>query len=100
MTQEDASRLWYEPELDVFVNRWFSDYGEARRSLEVEGGYLLPYGRQYFVCEAEVIRALGLEPGDEDWERVGRDCARPADVEAYGRLRGKRERVARQGAAG
>lgn len=95
MSNEDAGKLWYQPDLDVFLNRWFSSYEEARRSLEAEGGYLLPYRRQYFVCEAEVISALGLDPEDPDWERVGRDCARPADAQAYERLREKREAVVR-----
>ena len=50
--------------LDVFLNRWFSTYEEARRSLESEGGFLLPYRRHFFVCEADVIKEMGLEPDD------------------------------------
>jgi len=98
MINDGAATLWYQPNLDVFLNRWFSKYEEARASLEREGGYLLPYRHQFFVCEAGAIRALGLDPDDADWERVGRDCARPADEQAYARLREKRERAARGGA--
>lgn len=97
MGTDRADTLWYQSNLDVFLNRWFSKYEDARRSLESEGGYLLPYRHQFFVCEAGAIRALGLDPGDEDWERVGRDCAEPADEQAYRRLRGKRERAVRGG---
>ena len=93
MNQVDASTLWYQPNLDVFLNRWFSNYEDARKSLESEGGFLLPYRRHFYVCEAGAISAMGLEPDDPDWERIGRDCARPADEEAYRRLREKRERV-------
>lgn len=96
MERKDADELWYQPDLDVFLNRWFPNYDEARRSLESEGGFLLPYRHHFYVCEAGAIRALGLEPEDPDWERIGRDCARPADAEAYRRLRAKREQVARE----
>ena len=34
MTDTDSDKLWYQPNLDVFLNRWFSTYEEARRSLE------------------------------------------------------------------
>lgn len=93
MSHNEAETLWYQSNLDVFLNRWFANYEEARASREGEGGYLLPYRRQFFVCEAEAIRALGLDPGDADWQRVGWDCARPADAQAYERLREKRERA-------
>ena len=96
MGPKEAEELWYQPDLDVFVNRWFPNYEAARRSLESEGGFLLPYRRHFYVCEAGAIRALGLEPDDPDWELIGRDCARPADAEAYGRLREKRERAVQE----
>ncbi|HMF55082.1 MAG TPA: hypothetical protein VK619_01870, partial [Pyrinomonadaceae bacterium] len=90
MDHADADTLWYSTELDVFLNRWFSRYEDARESLESKGGFLLPYKHHFYVCDAEVIRALGLEPDDPDWEKIGRDCARPADEQAYRRLREKR----------
>ena len=33
MRRDDSDDLWYQPDLDVFLNRWFSNYDEARRSL-------------------------------------------------------------------
>ena len=88
-----TSKLWYHPNLDVFLNRWFSNYEEARKSLEGQGGFLLPYQQHFFVCESDVIEAMGLEPDDPDWERIGRDCARPGDLEAFQRLYHKREQI-------
>jgi hypothetical protein len=93
MNNLEAGSLWYQPNLDVFLNRWFSNYDEARGSLETHGGYLLPFKRHYFICEAEAIRTMGLDPEDSDWKRIGWDGARPADQEAYARLRQKRERA-------
>ncbi len=95
MSNDDAGSLWYQTNLDVFLNRWFSTYEEARKSLETDGGYLLPYKRHYFVCQADVIRALGLDAEDSDWEKIGRDVAHPADEQAYKRLREKREQALR-----
>jgi hypothetical protein len=95
MNQAEAGSLWYQSDLDVFLNRWFSSYAEARKSLESEGGFLLPYKGQFFVCEAEVIRAMGLEPDDADWEKIGWDCAQPMDMQAYQRLHEKRAEAVR-----
>jgi hypothetical protein len=95
MSEVETSKLWYHPNLDVFLNRWFSSYEAARRSLESEGGFLLPYEKHFFVCESDVIAAMGLEPDDPDWEKIGRDCVKPTDTDAYQRLFDKRVRVVR-----
>jgi hypothetical protein len=91
----ESDELWYESKLDVFLNKWFAHYEEARAARAEAGGFLLPYRRHFYVCQPEVIRALGLEPDDADWERIGWDCARPADEQVYQRLRAKREAVMR-----
>jgi len=95
MDQAEIEDLWYQPDLDVYLNRWFSNYEDAWKARESDGGFLLPYKRHFFVCEAEVIRAIGLEPDDPDWEKVAWDCALPIDNEAYERLRLKRETALR-----
>jgi len=96
MTDIDRSKLWYHPNLDVFLNRWFADYEQARASLESEGGFLFPYRHHYFVCQPDVVAALGLDPEDADWEAIGRDCVRPKDQAAFQRLSEKREQIVRQ----
>lgn len=73
------------------LNRWFADYEGARASLDEQGGFLLPFESQFFVCEEQGIRALGLDSEDPDWERIGRDWVKPADLEAWARLDRKRE---------
>ena len=90
MIDPDSDKLWYQPTLDVFLNQWFSKYDEARQALDTGNGFLLPYKNHFFVCEADVIKALGLEPDDPDWEKIGRDAAMPKDAEAFQRLRKKR----------
>jgi len=86
---EDTSM--YVASMDAVVNRWFTSYEAARASLDAEGGYLFPYRGQFFVTLGEGVRELGLDPGDPDWERIGRDWVRPKDREAWCRLKDKRE---------
>ena len=93
MNQPAEDNLWYQPNLDVFLNRWYPSYEVAQSAREHHGGFLLPYKNHFFVCEPEVIRALGLDPDDSDWEKIGWDAAQPRDVEAYERLHEKRRRV-------
>jgi hypothetical protein len=73
--------------MDAVVSRWFSTYDEARESRHAEGGYLLPYRRQFFVTSREGIRELGLDPDDPDWALIGWDWVRPRDTAAWQRLR-------------
>ena len=80
----------YVEKMDLFVNRWFAKYEQARASLEKEGGYLFPYKSQFFITEREAIRELGLDPDDSDWELIGWDWARPHDTAAWERLKKKR----------
>ncbi len=77
--------------MDAVVSRWFTTYEAARASLDAEGGYLFPYGTQFFVTLAEGVRELGLDPVDPDWARIGWDWVRPVDSQAWRRLRDKRE---------
>jgi hypothetical protein len=93
MAEIDQAKLWYQTSLDVFLNRWFSKYEDARKSLDEHGGFLLPYRHHFYVCKAEVIKALGLDPDDPDWKAIGYDCARPANDEAFARLQAKRQRI-------
>jgi hypothetical protein len=83
------STAWYARGMDVFLNRWFTSYDQARAARATEGGYLLPYRNQFFICPRDAVRLLGLDPDDQDWARVAWDCARPSDPAAFDRLREK-----------
>ena len=80
----------YVESMDVFVNRWFVKYEQARASREKEGGFLFPYKSQFFVTEREAIRELNLDPDDPDWELIGWDWVKPLDTAALERLKKKR----------
>jgi hypothetical protein len=81
----------YVASMDVFLNRWFTNYDASRAERDAAGGYLLPYRGHYFVADAAAVRELGLDPADPDWERIGWDWVRPLDPAAWERLKLKRE---------
>lgn len=70
----------------VFLNRWFADHVTARASRAAAGGFLLPYGAQFVVCEEELLESVGIDASDPDWERIGWDWVAPADASARERL--------------
>ena len=85
-----ATSGMYVPTMSAFLNRWFSNYEDAKTSLKTEGGYLFPFENQFFVTESEAVRELGLDPNDPDWALIGWDWARPLDEKAWHRLQDKR----------
>jgi hypothetical protein len=70
----------------VFPNIWCATYREAAAIRRETGDFLIPYRSQFVVCPSTVLEAHGIDPFTDDWERIGRDCARPADEVAFGRL--------------
>lgn len=69
-----------------FLNKWFADYEEAKLSLQREGGFLLPYQNQFFICDANYIQQLGFDPNDLDWKLICYDWVKPNDNAAAQRL--------------
>ena len=68
------------------LNKWFAHYEEAKSEHNRNGGYLLPYKHQFFICDADYIVMLGLDPNDQDWVLIGFDWAKPTNIKAWQRL--------------
>ncbi|WP_404363856.1 hypothetical protein ACIHQR_27440 [Corallococcus coralloides] len=83
------TRAFFQKGQSTFLNRWFSTYEEAARSLAAQGGFLFPFREQCFICEAGFLQALGIDSRDADWERLGHDWVRPRDPDAKARLEAK-----------
>jgi hypothetical protein len=94
MDEIDRAKLWYHTNLDVFLNQWFADYD--RRARPAERRRLLFLIRSIISFVSRKLWQPGMDPNDSDWEKIGRDCARPNDSEAFLRLVQKRERIVRQ----
>jgi hypothetical protein len=73
----------------AFLNRWFSSYEEALASLRAVGGYLFPFREQFFITDASFLAALGVDPADADWARMGFNWVEPLDAAARARLEQK-----------
>jgi hypothetical protein len=69
-----------------YMLEWHADYDVASLELGGNGGYLFPYKNQFFICQAEYIERLGLDPDDPDWERIAYNWVHPADQAAWQRL--------------
>lgn len=70
-----------------FLNLWFTTYDEARAVLDAHPRrFLFPYRSQFVVCDAGLLADRGIDAGDPDWARIGRDWARPDDMAARDRL--------------
>ncbi|MBX9805506.1 MAG: hypothetical protein K2Y18_07120 [Alphaproteobacteria bacterium] len=69
-----------------YLNPWFANYNEAKTHLKATGGFLLPYKKQFFICEADYMKHIGFNPDDPDWLLIGYDWAVPEDTKAWQRL--------------
>lgn len=69
-----------------FLNQWFANYGEAKSYQQANGGFLLPFKNQFFICDADYIMNLGFDPEDADWKLIGYDWENPGNKEAWQRL--------------
>jgi hypothetical protein len=88
----DTARL-FPPQVSFYLNAWFVTYEEALTELRRKGGFLFPYRKQFVVCEAGLLKALGVDAEDPDWSLIGHDWARPLDPDAHRRLNGKLARI-------
>ncbi len=74
-----------------FLNEWYGSYETAKEALDKqlldkESSYLLPYKSQFFICGADYIIALGLDPDDTNWQAIGYNWAKPKDETAWQEL--------------
>ena len=59
---------------------WYGSYDEAHGHLRDQGGYLLPYQKQFFICDHHYIESLGIDLRDPDLDKVGTNWAKPKDA--------------------
>ncbi|MBP9691941.1 MAG: hypothetical protein KBD90_01250 [Alphaproteobacteria bacterium] len=69
-----------------FLNHWFANYADAKSYQQFNGGFLLPFKNQFFICDTDYIINLGFNAEDPDWTLIGYDWAYPDNKEAWQRL--------------
>jgi hypothetical protein len=89
---ENEFNSWVDLKMQVnfivggYLNSWFANYPEAKSYLQATGGFLLPYKKQFFICNANYIKQIGFEPDDPNWKLIGYDWVVPDDKKAWQRL--------------
>ena len=89
---ENGFNSWLDLKIQVhfivggYLNSWFTNYIEAKSHLKTAGGFLLPYKKQFFICNANYINQIGFESDDPDWKHIGYDWVVPEDKNAWQRL--------------
>lgn len=74
------------PGTSAYWKHWYASYDEARAHQAENGYYLLPYQKQFFLCDIHYINALGIAADDSDLTKVGMDWTQPQDAAAWQRL--------------
>lgn len=69
-----------------YLNLWFANYSEAKSHLESTGGFLLPYKKQFFICDAHYMKQIGFDPDDPNWKKINYDWAVPTNQAAWQRI--------------
>lgn len=64
---------------------WYSTLEEARSHLK-ESEFLLPYHKQFFICDIHYIKALGIADDDSDLKAIGNDWTIPQNKNAWARI--------------
>ncbi|MDZ4859126.1 MAG: hypothetical protein SGI88_09075 [Candidatus Hydrogenedentes bacterium] len=89
--KDAADVLWCPEGMSAFWHNWCKTHAEAREYLEAKGGYLLRGHGKCFIAERGYIEALGLDPNDPRWERIGYDVVEPRDARACAELEAMRK---------
>lgn len=74
------------PGTSAFWKIWYASYDEAAAHQQGTEYFLLPYQKQFFLCDVHYINALGIAVDDADLAKVGMDWTKPHDAEAWTRL--------------
>lgn len=83
----DTTKLFRAPFTARYLNLWLKDYNEGRQALAEDPSlFLFPHKQHFVVCDPGLLRALGVNPEDPDWQAIGHDWVKPGDLEARARL--------------
>lgn len=81
----EETDLFNPPRWSAQWKVWYASLDEARSHLE-EDKFLLPYHKQFFICDIHYIEALGIQEGDDDLKLIGHDWTKPQDKVAWDRV--------------
>lgn len=73
------------PRWSAIWKTWFSNYEEALALLGAKQ-FLLPYKKQYFICDGNYLAALGIQVNDPLVSLIGNNWVQPKNQAAFNRL--------------
>lgn len=82
----EVSDVFNPPRWSAQWKNWFNTREEALEHFNSRENYLIPFRKQFFICDENYIKALGIEMDDDDLNAVGNDWTNPQDVKSWGRL--------------
>ncbi|MES2965214.1 MAG: hypothetical protein V4760_15115 [Bdellovibrionota bacterium] len=85
-TVTEETEIFVPSPSSAFWKTWYASYEEALAHLAKGEGFLLPYRKQFFICDIHWIEHLGIAASDTDLALVGRNWVEPLDREAMARL--------------
>lgn len=83
--QQDYGEFWYQDQTVTLLNIWCRDYQEALQVLAEQGGYLLPYKKQFLVVQKPYIKMLKMNPEAPLWAALNNNWCQ-GDPEARQQL--------------
>jgi hypothetical protein len=82
----NESDIFNPPNWSAQWKIWFATIEEARHNLKPEL-YLIPFQKQFFICDIDYLKALGIDSIDSDLIKIGNDWSAPLDLKSWERLK-------------
>jgi hypothetical protein len=84
----DESDIFNPPKWSAQWKIWFASIEDARNNLKPEN-YLVPYRNQFFICDIDYLKSLGIELDDPNLKKIGNDWSIPKDLHSWEALKRK-----------
>lgn len=84
----DESDIFNPPNWSAQWKTWYASKEEALKYLQHQN-YLIPYQKQFFICDINYLKALGIQENDQDLDKVGNDWTAPLDLESWEKVKTK-----------
>lgn len=82
----EANQIFCPKGHSAIWKTWYASYEDALLKIRTGKKFLIPYQKEFFVCDEHYIEFLGLQTDDADLLKVGNNWAQPNDMQAFERM--------------
>ena len=82
----EANQIFCPNGHSAIWKNWYASYEMALSDLTATENYLIPYQKEFFICDQNYIQFLGLQIEDADLLKVGHNWVQPKDMKSFERL--------------